>query len=140
MNLYRNESSTPKWNAQRNLQGRSHYVEDDSLRFHKSRILETTITDDGLLFALVESVALDMNNTSRGFRPVVFDVFGNTIDRQPLDAAFSTRKAASKAMWLELNAINAQEHTLTQIERERESHNAELDRLIGEVLKLDKAA
>ncbi len=37
MNLYRSESNNPKWNAQSNLSGRTHYVDEDTLRWHKSR-------------------------------------------------------------------------------------------------------
>lgn len=32
-NLYRNEASDPRDNAQRNLSGRTHYVDDDTLRW-----------------------------------------------------------------------------------------------------------
>lgn len=34
--LYREQGNNPKYHAQRNLQGRTHYVDDDTLRFHKA--------------------------------------------------------------------------------------------------------
>ena len=85
-----------KYNAQRNLQGRSHYATDETLRFHHAKILNSNAILDGLFFKIVESVALDMHNTERGFRVVVFDLFGNTVERKDLDQSFKTKKAAEK--------------------------------------------
>lgn len=106
-NLYQTESYDVKINAQRNLQGRTHYVDDDTLKYHKSRVMSCHVVDGGLLLALVMSDALDYNNTKRGFRFVVFDVFGNVVERQTFDEAFKTSKAAKAAMWEYLNTVNA---------------------------------
>jgi len=38
MKLFTRESGDPKTNAQRNLMGRTHYVDDATLRFHASRV------------------------------------------------------------------------------------------------------
>lgn len=129
MSPYRRESEYPKWNAQRNLSGRTHYVDDDTLRWHKSRILRTVITDGGLIFALIESVALDMNNRKRGFRPVIFDVFGYVIERTKLDESYKTRKQAEKAMWSALNSLDVAGLTLEAIERSTRYHLMEMDQL-----------
>lgn len=137
MNLFREESSNPKYNAQRNLEGRTHYVDDSTLKFHKSRILETHITDNGLLFALIESVALDMGNTQRVYRPVIFDVFGTVLWRVKLKDSYGTRKAAEKAMWADLNAIDAKEHTYKAAIASREAYAAEMNELIDKVAKLE---
>ena len=126
MHLYRNESSDPKWNAQRNLIGRTHYVDDDTLRFHKSRILSARHTDNGLLFALVESMALDPNNVKRGYRYVIFDIFGNTIERPKLEEAFRTSEMATKAMWEALNRIDAQAVTLAALDRQARAYISEI--------------
>lgn len=91
---FRQESCDPKYDAQRNLSGKTHYVDDDTLRWHKSRILGTCRLHDGLLFRVTCSDSLDMHNTKRGFRCVVFDVFGTTIDRPKLDEATATKQAA----------------------------------------------
>lgn len=137
MNLYRTESSNAKWNAQRNLSGRTHYVDDDTLRYHKSRILGTWMTDNGLLFALVESCSLDMNNTKRGFRPVIFDIFGTVInDRAKLEDCFTTRKAAEHAMWVELSKIDAKAHTLKAIDEQEYSHKQECQNMRVKVREL----
>lgn len=87
--LYRDELSYPKVNAQANLCGRTHYVDDATLHWHKSRIISARVIDRGLLFAIVTSDALDMNNTKRGFRYVVFDVFGNVLSRPKLEEFFA---------------------------------------------------
>ncbi len=91
------ESGDPKRNAQRNLCGRTHYVDDDTLRFHKSRVCSAHHLHGGLLYRIVCSDALDMHNHKRGFRAVVFDVFGTTIYRPKLEDAFSTSRAAYNA-------------------------------------------
>lgn len=118
MNLFKDCSSYAKPQAQQNLTGRTFYCSDDSLRFHHSRILRTTITDGGLLLGIVESCSADMGNTKRGFRPVVFDIFGTVVNnRAKISDLYSTRKAAEKAMWRDINAIDAKAHTLAAIDR-----------------------
>lgn len=80
MQLYECKNySNAKYDAQLNLEGRTHYVDDDSLRFHHAKVLETRVHYNGLLFSLIESTGLDMHNTKRGFRYVIFDLFGNVI-------------------------------------------------------------
>ena len=138
-NLYRQESSNPKWNAQRNLSGRSHYVDDDTLRFHHSRILSTHITDGGLLFALVESYAVDMNNTQRKYRGVILDVFGNVVNRPKLEYGFSSSKAATKAMWEILNGLDAKALTVKAIEQAEKYHAMDMADLRAKVLTVTKA-
>ena len=128
-NLYRNESSDAKQNAQRNLCGRTHYVDDDTLRWHKSRVLATRVVDGGLLFAIITSDAMDMANTKRGFRYVVFDVFGNVISRVDLESSFRTRDQASKAMWAYLDTIDAQALTYEAMDRAIAAHAQEMTEL-----------
>ena len=129
MQLYRNESSNAKWNAQRNLEGRTHYVDDDTLRFHKSRILSTHITDGGLILGLVESCAADYENTKRVFRPVIFDITGYVLERPKLEDGYSSSKAAKDAMWDTLNNIDAKQVTLEANERETKNHANEMQYL-----------
>jgi hypothetical protein len=116
MNRYHEESSDPKRNAQRNLSGRSHYVDDDTLRFHKSRILSARPGCDGLVFWLIESCAIDYKNTKRGFRYVIFDVFGHVVSRVELEDCFSSRDRASKAMWKWFESFDPIAHTLKAID------------------------
>lgn len=67
--LYERKSSmSAKANAQLNLSGRTHYVDEGTLRHFASRINSSRETDFGLVFALVESVSGDYQHSTRGFR------------------------------------------------------------------------
>lgn len=136
MNLFREESSSPRYNAQRNLQGRTHYVDEETLRFHKSRILSARASQDGLLFYIIESVALDMNNTKRGFRYVIFNIFGEAISRPDLEHCFKSKDAAIKAMWVVLNALDAKKHTLEAIKAQGKSYLSRMQNLREKVKKI----
>ena len=129
MEPYKIESANATINAQRNLMGRTHYVDPDTLRFHKSRILKTVIADGGLLFALVESASADMDNTKRGFRYAIFDVFGRVLDRPKLEEMVSRRATAEKAMFKALDNIDAKAITREAIERAEKHHADEMARL-----------
>lgn len=135
-NLYRNESSNPKTNAQRNLASRTHYVDDDTLRYHKSRVISARHTDGGLLFAIVTSDALDMNNSRRGFRYVIFDLFGTVLSRCDLEHATRTSEQATKAMWAVLNAMDAVTITREAVGREIRNFDTEMDRVRADVTRL----
>ena len=113
--LFTHESSDAKWNAQRNLSGKTHYVDDDTLRFHHSRVLGTAILHGGLLLRVTCSDALDMHNTKRGFRCAVFDVFGTTVSRPTLEQAKSTKQAAIKA---------SEQETIDLVKHYREAINS----------------
>jgi hypothetical protein len=141
-NLYRSESSDPKSNAQRNLSGRTHYVDDDTLRFHKSRVLSARPIDGGLLFAIVTSDAKDHQGRTRGFRYVIFDLFGNLVERNPaaLDMEwFKNSEKALKAMWAAVNAMDAVAITQTAMERAKKQHADEMYRVTRDISELQKS-
>jgi len=104
--LYRHESGYATSNAQQNLQGRTPYAEDDQLRWHKARILSSRHHLEGCIFVLIESVSLDWDNTRRGFRFVVFDVFGTVIERADLENTFKTSDKARAAFWAWLGTFD----------------------------------
>lgn len=91
------ESGDPRTNAQRNLRGKTHYVDDETLRWHHSRIIRCNAEHGGLLLCVTCSDALDPRNTRRGFRTVVFDCFGDMVSRPKLEEAKSTARAALNA-------------------------------------------
>ena len=95
--LFDCKSSYPKTNAQLNLAGRTHYATDDTLRYFHARILSSRPLLAGALFMLIESSARDYQNKSRGFRFVVFDIFGRVIERPKLEDSYSTRAGAERA-------------------------------------------
>jgi hypothetical protein len=71
-----------------------------------------------LIFALIESYAVDMHNTRRAYRPVVFDVFGTVLSRVDLENGYKSTKAALKALTEILNGLDAKAHTLQAIDKE----------------------
>ena len=109
ISTYREESSTPLWNAQRNLEGRTHYVDDGTLRYFSARITSTRITDNGLLFVLTESVKHPEFGRVHSF--VAFDVFGTVLNKRNEEMMLTTVEKAKKAMWNWLNAFDAIAHT-----------------------------
>ena len=128
INLYERKSySSAKYDAQANLEGRTHYVDDSTLRFHKCRILETRVHDDGLLYSIITSDALDMDNTRRGFRYVIFDIFGNVLARPDLEDSFKTSLKARKAMYDVLNGIDAKKTTLEGLEERKKQHARDIE-------------
>jgi len=141
--LYRNHSSYPKPQAQMNLAGRTHYVDDGTLRFHHSRVLSAHVLYEGLLFSIVTSDAADMHNTKRVFRYVVFDVFGTVISRVKIDEGWSTRKAATNAMWSDVNQMDANQITRDGIESYKRHVASDLEILsrdLAEIESRNKAA
>ena len=102
---FTDRSSDHKRNAQQNLQGRTHYAEDESLRFFHARIVSAHADQNGLFFKMVESIAVDYKNTRRGFRVVVFDLFGQVIYRPSLDDCASTQ-AAAVVLWMKSEKID----------------------------------
>ena len=134
--LYRNESSNSKLDAQRNLEGRTHYVDDGTLRFHKARIVYTDVLANGLGFLLVESYAVDPDNRKRAFRGVVFDVFGDTIYRPDLESGYKTSQKALDAAMDEVKALNFKAITLAAIRRGSKAHKDELSHFRGIVERM----
>lgn len=102
---YTDKSSDPKRNAQENLAGRTHYAEDQALKFFKARIVSARPDQNGLFFKMVESVAIDHNNNRRGFRVVVFDLFGHVVYRPSFDECTSTSTAAV-VLWMKAEKID----------------------------------
>jgi hypothetical protein len=135
--LFCHESGNPKYNAQRNLSGRTHYVDDDTLRWHHSRVLGSSHEAQGLLFCLTTSDALDMHNTKRGYRGVVFDVFGTTVYRPDLEHAFTTTKAAQKAR--SEAEIDLVAHYRQAIANKLESAKREVENILKSYVALDAA-
>ena len=127
-NLYYQHSSDPKENAQRNLKGRTHYVDDDSLRYHHSRIITANHYANSLLFGIVVSDALDHQNTKRGFRFVVFNLFGTVVERTPLEQAFR-RSGGELAMSQAIIKLDAIGLTLAAIDAHVHFHAQEMDQL-----------
>lgn len=92
--LFRHESNRATLNAYLNLSRVTHYVDPTTLRFHHSRVLSARPVLDGTFFLIVESCALDYENTERGFRAVLFDLMGNAVYRPKLEQCRRSRNPA----------------------------------------------
>lgn len=113
VSTFRCLSCYDKNNAQQNLSVRSHYADEDTLRYFKSRILRGVHRADGLLFLLVESVGSKPKDSKRNKRFVVFDVFGTVVNDR--EEWFATTDQARKAAEDFLAAFDAELHTLGQL-------------------------
>ena len=124
--------SSAKHEAQEALRGRTHYVDDSTLKYFHARITAARPIMEGLFFEIMESSSLDMRNTARGFRVVVFDVFGETVYRPALDDMKATSTAARKAYDKHFS-IYAAAHYADKLK-------AKADRLTREASELTQAA
>ena len=108
--LYKNEWTIPKVNAQENLHGRTYYVEPSTLRFFNSRIVSALPVSNGAFYKIIESLSLDHANTKRGFRAVLFDIFGTVVYRPDLDECFTSKEKADKGFYWWFETFNEYEH------------------------------
>lgn len=97
--------------AQRALSGRTHYADSDTLRYFNARINCTRQSDDGLWFALRES--LDMPGRGRVHRWCIFDVFGSCERTEER----STGRAADALFSALRDGIDWEARTLAELER-----------------------
>lgn len=120
--------------AQRNLSGKTYYADDDTLKLFNARINNARTSHEGLVFAMVESVASDFRNTSRGFRFVAFDLFGTVLnDRDHADATHAKSDKATADMLAWLESFDALAHYKTAMTERAE-------RLRREAAEMSKAA
>lgn len=108
--LFSDASYIAKYNAQRNLKGRTHYVDDDTLKYFGSRINTAYDLYNGAAFLIIESTFLNYDKTQRGFRFAVFDCFGNVIERTDTENAYKTAAAAKKGFYKFIDSFNIFDH------------------------------
>jgi hypothetical protein len=128
--LYTERRNHPVDNAQENLSGRTHYADTATLRFHKSRILSARPMMSGAFFLVIESCALDYNNSKRGARAVLFDLLGDTVYRPKLEECHRTRAQASAAYWRWLESFDPVDHYRNTLQRKAERLQAQSYELI----------
>jgi len=80
---YRTKSHYADSDASMNLTGRTHYVNADTLRYFKSRILRGRSTKNGFFYILQESLP-HPEYSKRVRRNVVFNMFGAVISDSDL--------------------------------------------------------
>lgn len=100
-----------KYSAQRNLDGKTYYADDDTLKFFHARINSAYVECNGLLLVILQSEAKDMRNQSRGHRFVAFDLFGTVInERDHVESMHSKSDGARAAMRAWLDGFNVLAH------------------------------
>lgn len=104
-------SASEKDLAQRALSGRTHYADDSTLKFFGARINETHQDDNGLWFALRESV--QPPHSARVHRWCIFDIFGQC-DRTE---ERSTGAGADKLLPALIASKDWEAHTRAGLER-----------------------
>ena len=106
---------TSKANAQAMLSGRTHYVDDSTLRYFNSRITGAQPSDFGMFFLITESVGKDSYNGERGFRCVLFDINGQVVYRPSLEELESTSTKAQKTFYAWYESFNTETYYKDQI-------------------------
>ena len=104
--------------AQRALAGRTHYADDSTLRFFSARINQTRQDEDGLWFALRES--MEMPGKGRVHRWCIFDIFGQCEHTEER----STGAGADKLFAALRDGIEWEARTMDELER-RSKHAIE---------------
>jgi hypothetical protein len=110
--------NTAKANAQAMLSGRTHYVDDSTLRYFNSRITSAQPSDFGMFFLITESVGKDSYNGERGFRCVLFDINGQVVYRPSLEELESTSTKAQKTFYAWYESFNTETYYNDQIKHE----------------------
>jgi hypothetical protein len=103
--------STEKALAQRQLDGRTHYADDNTLKFFGARINETRQDNNGLWFALRESV--QPPHSARVHRWCIFDIFGQCERTEER----STGAGADKLLPALIASKDWETRTLLELER-----------------------
>jgi hypothetical protein len=117
----------PKFRAQRALNDKTHYVTDSSLKYHHSKILSALPASSGLFFKIIESVSIDPYNTKRGFRAVLFDIFGAVVYRPSLEETLKSTVKADKEFYKWFETFNELKHYRETIQFKHESLKRETE-------------
>ena len=129
----------PKADAQHNLRGRTFYVDDDTLKYFKARILNSAPACDGLVYWIIESYAVDYANINRAFRPVVFNILGDIVYRVNIDDGFKTEKAARLALDVFLDSFDAVKQTQQALELYKIQENQRINECLAEYCGVEHA-
>ena len=91
--------TTARANAQSMLIGRTHYADDNTLRYFGARITLAQPSTFGLFYRITESLGRESYGGKRGFRTVLFDINGQVVYRPALEEMQSTSTKAEKVFY-----------------------------------------
>ena len=100
---FRQESYKPKYNAQSNLNERTHYVDDQTLRFFNCRINGSKHIMQGSYFMLNESLPIGGFDAPRKHRVTLFDLTGEVVLQTE---GYNSSKKASEAFWAAFDSFD----------------------------------
>lgn len=117
-----------KANAQRNLSGRTHYFDDDTLSFFEARVIRTAACAEGLVFVAQESV--DHPSLGRVHRVVVHNLLGNVVERGEFsdESLFGDARKGRKMFDAACEKYNAQGMTESMARAILEQKRAQAER------------
>lgn len=127
ISLFTDRSGFPLSQAQRNLEGRTHYVDDKTLKAFDGKVHSTHVLDDGLVFGIVESVK--PADAARSFRPVFFDLFGNVVARPELEDSSPSLAKAMTLFWSMAEDIDSPDVTIKGIKEKQKYLQDGIDKL-----------
>jgi hypothetical protein len=130
---------TPKEKAQRQLDGKTYYVTDSTLKYFQSRILSALPVANGLFYKIIESLPqYGLSTSKRLFRATVFDVFGDVVYHVDLEDMSPTLLKADKAFYQWYESFNAIEYYIRKFSEKANEHNRQYTRMKTFALKLDE--
>ena len=110
--------NTAKANAQEMLSGRTHYVDDSTLRYFNCRITSAQPSTFGMFFRITESIGRDSYNGKRGFRCVLFDINGQVAYRPSLEELDTTSTKAEKTFYAWFESFNPESYYNQKLKEE----------------------
>lgn len=135
---YRNDlGNTATETARRNLSGRTHYADPDTMAFFGSRVIECWATQDGHLLAMVESLRPTPDGSGpRVYRPVIFDRFGGIVHKPEIEDSAKTKARARRQLAAALASLDGPAITARAAERYSHRIQRETDRKVRELREL----
>lgn len=125
--FHRKFLKTPKANAQAMLTGRTHYVDDNNLRFFGCLIKSAVPSTFGLFFCITESLSLPTGG--RGFRTVLFDLGGQVVYRPQLEEMENKTEKAEKSFYKWFETFDIETYYRDQIREKIILTNRQANRL-----------
>jgi hypothetical protein len=110
---FRAESMHADYNAERNLSGRTHFCDPATRKYFKARVLNSGVSDDGLVFWLIESNRSKPFDSKRNKRFVAFDVFGTVLNDREEWHATSAQAYKDGMDWLK--RFDSRTHTRLEL-------------------------
>jgi hypothetical protein len=121
--------STAKYEAQEALSGITHYVDDQTLKYFKARILKAKPILNNTFYMILESSSIDYEHTKRGFRVCVFDLNGDSAYHPSLEEMTEKPAKALKNFESWLKTFDAEEHYQRRIKDQIRAYTNKIEAL-----------